>query len=142
MTPETLASQLAQDLHIEDAESRHALLAAARQLSAITDDGRLYAEATALADRHRARSSVAGAFLALAAGIREQRIGESLDPVARAAREAAMPGIGTMGGAADSAAADPEVAEALARAVDLEAAGNKTAAEGIRRAVERHQGGS
>lgn len=142
MTPaETLASQLAQDLHIDDAESRHALLAAARQLSAISDDARLYAEATTLADRYRARSSVGGAVLALAAGIREDRIGSSLDPAARAAREEAMTEIGTRGGAFDSAVASVEVAEALAKAADLDAAGDSATAGRIRAAVEAHQRG-
>lgn len=141
MTPEQLAAAIATDLKL-DAVSRHELVAAARRLAAIPDDAQLYADATALADRNRTTATLAGAVLAVAAGIREQRIGESLDPVARAAREDAMAGVGTLGGASDSAAADPEVAEALARAVDLEAAGNKAAAEGIRRAVARHQGGS
>lgn len=139
MTPAQLASALAADLRLDGPE-RHLLQAAAAKLAGIQDDTQVYAEATALAERHRATSTLAGAFLALSAGIVEERIGGSLDPAARAAREDAMTSVGSRGGCEDSHGVDADVAEALARAADLEAAGDKIAAEGIRRAVAQLQG--
>lgn len=140
MTPEALAHALAADLRL-DGPDRHLLVSAAARLAGVPDDAQVYVEATALAERHRATSTLAGAFLALSAGIVEERIGSSLDPAARAAREEAMRGIGTLGGVEDSRGADPEVAEALARAADVEAAGDAGTAARIRAAVEAHQRG-
>jgi hypothetical protein len=138
MTPETLAAELAADLKL-DAASRHALVGAARQLAALPDDAQVRALADALAERHRDRSTLAGAVLTLGIGIMEDRFAASLDPIAREAHEAGMTSIGTRGGAYDSASADPEVAEALAKATDLETAGDKETAARIRSAVAAYK---
>lgn len=141
MTPDQLAAALAEDLRL-DAASRHALATAAQRLGAVQDDAQVRAEAGALAERHRDRSALAGAFLALSTGILEERFSASLDPAARELHEASMTGIGTMGGAYDSASSEPEVAEALARAESLEVAGDGESARRIRAAVANVQRGS